>query len=176
MITSRSGQIGVQVVSGSWQMSTWLIYRQQVCRNPWGFPPKLGVWCFTKQIPSILFWTTAPSISAVLSKIVFLNTAIWYFCHILPYLVLNPNENVWVAMSKYMLQDHTYNHVAVVNNALQAWEHIQCEEGCTLTAEEVAFIPLHLKLYFGSRGWQILNLNILPVSYFSCSDINEICQ
>ncbi|XP_037784703.1 uncharacterized protein LOC119580677 [Penaeus monodon] len=37
---------------------------------------------------------------------------------------LNPIENMWAAMSKYMHQDHTRNRVAVVNNASQTWERL----------------------------------------------------
>lgn len=35
---------------------------------------------------------------------------------------LNPIENVWAVMSKYMREDHTRNYVAVAIYALQAYD------------------------------------------------------
>lgn len=54
---------------------------------------------------------------------------------------LNSVENVWVAISKYKQEGHTHNRVAVVNNALQAWEYLRCEEG---HVKLVAFMPRRL--------------------------------
>ena len=115
--------------------------------------PSVGAMLFPEPEPFYLIQDNSPvHTSRVVKEWFARHTRITVMPHPARSPDLNPIEHVWAAMQKGMPDRQHRCRATVVNDALQAWEHLRSPSGRDLTHTLVASMPRRLNEVLAEGG------------------------